>query len=79
VAAVGLALASAALFGAMSVALRLALRSHPDAEVGALTTAIAALVPCGAFAAANGQVRILRGVARPEDSRKDCPCDYHVR
>jgi drug/metabolite transporter (DMT)-like permease len=57
VAAVGLALTSAVLFGAMSVALRFALQHNSDAEVGALVTAIAALVPCGIFAAANAEWR----------------------
>jgi drug/metabolite transporter (DMT)-like permease len=54
VSAVGLALVSAVLFGTMSVALRFALRRHRDPEVGALATAIVALVPCGAIAAVNG-------------------------
>jgi transporter family protein len=49
-AAVGLALCSAVLFGSMSVALRFALRRTPDAEAGALATAIVALVPCGGVA-----------------------------
>ena len=41
--AVVLALASAALFGAMTVALRFALARAPDAEAGALWTIAAAL------------------------------------
>ena len=41
--AVALALASAFLFGAMTVALRFALRRAPDAEVGALLTILPAL------------------------------------
>ena len=41
--AVALALASAFLFGAMTVALRFALRQAPDAEVGALLTIVPAL------------------------------------
>src|SRR5439155_1509835 len=49
-AAVGLALCSAVLFGSMSVALRFALSRTPDAEAGALATAIVALVPCGGVA-----------------------------
>ena len=44
--AVGLALASAFLFGAMSVGLRIALDKHPDAELATLGTL------CGAFAVA---------------------------
>ena len=36
--AVALAILSAALFGAMTVALRLALRRSPDAELGAVVT-----------------------------------------
>lgn len=44
-AAVLLALGSAVLFGAMTVALRVALRAHPEAETGAIaTTAVALLV-----------------------------------
>ena len=46
-AAVGLALCSAVLFGSLSVTLRYALRSCPDPEAGALATALVALVPCG--------------------------------
>ena len=55
-AAVGLALTSAVLFGTMSVTLRFALRRHRDPEVGALATAIVALVPCGTIAAVNGSI-----------------------
>jgi len=55
VAAVGLALASAVLFGFMSAALRFALQRRPDPEAGALATAIVALVPCGAIALAGGE------------------------
>ena len=54
-AAVGLALVSAALFGFMSAALRFALQRRPDPEAGALATAIVALVPCGAIALAGGE------------------------
>ncbi len=46
-AAVGLALLSAGLFGSLSVTLRYALRRCRDPEAGALATAIVALVPCG--------------------------------
>ena len=53
--AVGLALASAALFGFMSVALLFALRQRPDPEAGALATALVALIPCGAIALAGGE------------------------
>jgi drug/metabolite transporter (DMT)-like permease len=72
---VGLALVSAVLFGAMSVTLRLALRRHPDPEVGALATAIAALVPCGAIAAAQADWRgnvwpfLLAGLLAPGGSQ----------
>lgn len=52
-AAVLLALASAALFGAMTVALRLALRRSPDAELGALQTMVPALAVALAFALAH--------------------------
>jgi drug/metabolite transporter (DMT)-like permease len=75
VAAVGLALASAVLFGSMSVALRFALRRHRDPEVGALATAIAALVPCGAIAIATadwaGDVLpfLLAGILAPGGSQ----------
>jgi drug/metabolite transporter (DMT)-like permease len=75
VSAVGLALTSAALFGTMSVALRFALRRHRDPEVGALATAIVALVPCGALAAANGDWRgnvlpfLLAGLSAPGASQ----------
>ena len=42
--AVSLALASAALFGWMTVALRLALRRNGDAELGTLATVLTAAV-----------------------------------
>ena len=51
--AVVLALASAALFGAMTVALRFALRAVGDAEAGALHTIAAALAVAVPFAAAG--------------------------
>jgi drug/metabolite transporter (DMT)-like permease len=54
-AAVGLALCSAVLFGSMSVALRYALRRRPDAEAGAVATAVVALVPCGGVALAGAE------------------------
>ena len=51
--AVLLALASAFLFGAMTVALRFALRQAPDAEVGALLTILPALAVTLPFVAAQ--------------------------
>lgn len=51
--AVVLALASAALFGSMTVALRFALRRVEDAEAGALLTILAALAITVPFAAAG--------------------------
>ena len=51
--AVVLALASAALFGSMTVALRFALARAPDAEAGALHTIAAALAVTLPFAAAG--------------------------
>ena len=51
--AVVLALASAALFGSMTVALRFALARAPDAEAGALLTIAAALLVTLPFAAAG--------------------------
>jgi drug/metabolite transporter (DMT)-like permease len=51
--AVALALASAFLFGAMTVALRFALRQAPDAEVGALLTIVPALAVTLPFVAAQ--------------------------
>lgn len=62
--AVGLALASAALFGAMTVALRFALNSSRDAEVGALVCAAVAFgVAAVAAVAAGGSLGTLRDVA----------------
>lgn len=52
--AVVLALASAALFGSMTVALRFALAKAPDAEVGALHTIAVALAVTLPFAAVSG-------------------------
>jgi drug/metabolite transporter (DMT)-like permease len=52
--AIALALASAVLFGAMSVALRFALREGGAAEVGALLTMLPALAILLVFAAAHG-------------------------
>jgi drug/metabolite transporter, DME family len=52
--AVGLALASAFLFGAMTVAVRLALGRGGDAEQGALWSIVAALVVALAFAVVQG-------------------------
>jgi drug/metabolite transporter (DMT)-like permease len=51
--AVVLALASAALFGSMTVALRFALAREPDAETGALHTIVAALLVTVPFVAAG--------------------------
>ena len=51
--AVVLALASAALFGSMTVALRFALARVPDAEAGALWTIVAALAVTLPFVAAG--------------------------
>ena len=51
--AVLLALASAFLFGAMTVALRFALRRSPDAELGALLTIVPALAVTLPFVAAQ--------------------------
>jgi len=51
VAAVGLALCSAVLFGGLSVALGLAMRRNRDAEMGALVTGLVAIVVCGSAAA----------------------------
>jgi len=53
--AVGLALCSAALFGSLSVLLRFALRRAPDAEAGALATAITAVIPCAIVALAGAE------------------------
>jgi drug/metabolite transporter (DMT)-like permease len=52
--AIALALASAALFGAMSVTLRFALREGASPEVGALLTIVPALVVALTFAVARG-------------------------
>ena len=51
--AVVLALASAALFGAMTVALRFALARVPDAEAGALLTIVVAFSVTLPFVAAG--------------------------
>jgi uncharacterized membrane protein len=52
--AIALALASAALFGAMSVTLRFALREGASPEVGALLTIVPALLVALTYAAAHG-------------------------
>lgn len=52
--AIALALVSAVLFGAMSVALRFALQEGAAAEVGALLTAVPALAVVLVFALAHG-------------------------
>jgi drug/metabolite transporter (DMT)-like permease len=59
--AVGLALASAALFGAMTVAVRLGLLRAPDVRVGAAATALVA------FAVALAAVPFGSGEAEPRD------------
>jgi drug/metabolite transporter (DMT)-like permease len=62
--AVGLALASAALFGAMTVALRFALNTSRDPEIGALVCAAVALaVAVVAAVAAGGSLGTARDVA----------------
>jgi uncharacterized membrane protein len=61
--AVLLALASAALFGAMTVALRLALLRSPDAALGAVSTALFALAVTGAFVPLAGGDASLRDLA----------------
>ncbi|HEV8250963.1 MAG TPA: DMT family transporter [Gaiellaceae bacterium] len=52
--AIGLALVSAALFGAMSVTLRFALRSGASPELGALVTILSALAVALVFAVVRG-------------------------
>src|SRR5439155_16084243 len=59
IAAVALALASALLFGAMSVALRMALDRDPDAALGTIATAGTALVVALVAAAAETPARRL--------------------
>jgi drug/metabolite transporter (DMT)-like permease len=73
--AVVLALASAALFGSMTVALRFALAREPDAEAGALHTISAALLVSVPFVAA-GEIELagiwpflLAGVLGPGSSQ----------
>jgi drug/metabolite transporter (DMT)-like permease len=61
VAAVLLALSSAVLFGAMTVALRFALRAHPEAETGAVaTTTVAFLVVAAAAVLEPGTGELAR-------------------
>jgi drug/metabolite transporter (DMT)-like permease len=61
VTAVLLALASALSFGAMTVALRLALRTHPEADTGAVaTTAVAFMMVAGAAAVEPGTGELAR-------------------
>ncbi|HXV56834.1 MAG TPA: DMT family transporter, partial [Gaiellaceae bacterium] len=56
-----LALGSAVLFGAMTVALRLALRGHPEPDVGAVaSTVVAVLVAAGAAALDPGTGELSR-------------------
>jgi drug/metabolite transporter (DMT)-like permease len=57
VAAVGLALVSAVLFGAMSVGLRIGLSRHPNVEVATVATVGAALAVAVVFAAAETPAR----------------------
>lgn len=52
--AVTLALTSAALFGAMTIALRLAIRRSPDADIGALATVLVAFAVISLAAVASG-------------------------
>jgi drug/metabolite transporter (DMT)-like permease len=76
--AVVLAVVSAALFGAMTVALRLALRRTPDAELGAAVTigtacvialALAAVARPGALPARELALFLLAGVLAPGGSQ----------
>ncbi len=55
--AVGLALLSALLFGAMSVALRIALRREPDARLGTIATVVPAIAVAVVAAAAEAPAR----------------------
>jgi drug/metabolite transporter (DMT)-like permease len=59
--AVALALTSAALFGAMTIALRLALRRSRDADVGALATALVGFAVISVAAVATGARLDLEG------------------
>lgn len=76
-AAVLLASASAALFGAMSVAVRFALRTFDDAELGSLAmstvalavTGVVALVVSGASAATDAWPFLVAGVLAPGTSQ----------
>jgi drug/metabolite transporter (DMT)-like permease len=66
VAAVGLALISAVLFGGMSVGLRLGLNRRPDAALATLATVVGALVVSLVFVAAEAPSRGLHaGAAWP--------------
>jgi drug/metabolite transporter (DMT)-like permease len=75
VAAVGLALCSALLFGGLSVALGFAMRVSRDAEMGALVTSLVAIVVCGTAAAIAGHWRgqvwpfLLAGLLAPGGSQ----------
>jgi drug/metabolite transporter (DMT)-like permease len=75
VAAVGLALCSAALFGGLSVALGFAMRRNRDAEMGALVTGLVAIVVCGSAAAIGADWRgrlwpfLLAGLLAPGGSQ----------
>jgi drug/metabolite transporter (DMT)-like permease len=60
---VALSLVSAFCFGALSVALRFALVRVPDADIGALATALAAFALAGAYALADRAAIDLEGVA----------------
>jgi drug/metabolite transporter (DMT)-like permease len=74
-AAVGLALCSAVLFGGLSVALGFALRNNRDAEMGALVTSLIAIVVCGTAAAIGSEWRgevwpfLLAGLLAPGGSQ----------
>ena len=65
-AAVGLAVVSAVLFGAMSVGLRMGLSRYPDVEVATVATVSGALAVAVAFAAAESPSRgVHAGAAWP--------------
>ncbi len=74
-AAIAFALASAALFGALSVTLALAMRRTEDSEAGALVTALVALLVCGLIALATSGWRgevwpfLLAGLVAPGGSQ----------
>jgi len=63
VAAVGLAVVSAVLFGAMSVGLRMGLSRHPDVEVATVATVSGAFVVAVLFVAAEAPARGVHAAA----------------